>query len=68
MTIDFECSSSELQAYEERCFCSCYCGNRARVIYVTSQMIHPNIIITISISCRGHLQSRAQETVFGGTV
>src|SRR5438874_6337032 len=46
LTIDFDCSSSELQAYEERFLFLLLLLRqpRARVIYVTSQMIHANII------------------------
>ena len=46
MTIDFECSSSELQAYEERFLFLLLLLRqpRARLVYVTSQMIQPNII------------------------
>src|SRR5204862_145993 len=46
MTIDFEGSSSELQAYEERFLFLLLLLRqpRARLVYVTSQMIQPNII------------------------
>src|SRR5207237_5029159 len=46
LTIDFECSSSELQAYEERFLFLLLLLRqpRARLVYVTSQMIQPNII------------------------
>src|SRR5215471_13745309 len=46
MTIDFECSSAELQAYEERFLFLLLLLRQphARVIYVTSQMIQPNLI------------------------
>ncbi|MGZ8843744.1 MAG: peptide ligase PGM1-related protein [Pyrinomonadaceae bacterium] len=46
LTIDFECSSSELQAYEERFLFLLLLLRqpRARLIYVTSQMIQPNIV------------------------
>src|ERR1041385_5685250 len=46
LTIDFDCSSSELQAYEERFLFLLLLLRqpRARVIYVTSQAILPSII------------------------
>src|SRR5437667_8687998 len=46
MTIDFECSSSELQAYEERFLFLLLLLRqpRARMVYVTSQMILPSIV------------------------
>src|SRR6185369_6667543 len=66
MTIDFECSSSELQAYEERfLFLLLLLRHpRARVIYVTSQMIHPNIIDYYLDLLPGVISSHARKRLF----
>src|SRR6185295_14361807 len=66
MTIDFECSSSELQAYEERFLFLLLLLRqpRARVIYVTSQMIQPNIIDYYLDLLPGVISSHARKRLF----
>jgi hypothetical protein len=66
LTIDFECSSSELQAYEERFLFLLLLLRqpRARVIYVTSQMIHPNIIDYYLDLLPGVISSHARKRLF----
>src|SRR3989449_11257409 len=66
MTIDFECSSSELQAYEERFLCLLLLLRqpRARVVYVTSQMIQPNIIDYYLDLLPGVISSHARKRLF----
>ncbi len=66
MTIDFECSSAELQAYEERFLFLLLLLRqpRARVIYVTSQMIHPNIIDYYLDLLPGVISSHARKRLF----
>jgi hypothetical protein len=66
MTIDFDCSSSELQAYEERFLFLLLLLRqpRARVIYVTSQMIHPNIIDYYLDLLPGVISSHARKRLF----
>jgi len=66
LTIDFECSSSELQAYEERFLFLLLMLRqpRARVIYVTSQMIHPNIIDYYLDLLPGVISSHARKRLF----
>lgn len=66
LTIDFECSSSELQAYEERFLFLLLLLRqpRARLIYVTSQMIHPNIIDYYLDLLPGVISSHARKRLF----
>src|SRR5881394_3782506 len=66
MTIDFDCSSSELQAYEERFLFLLLLLRqpRARLIYVTSQMIHPNIIDYYLDLLPGVISSHARKRLF----
>src|SRR6185503_12198842 len=66
LTIDFECSSSELQAYEERFLFLLLLLRqpRARVIYVTAQMIHPNIIDYYLDLLPGVISSHARKRLF----
>jgi hypothetical protein len=66
LTIDFDCSSSELQAYEERFLFLLLLLRqpRARVIYVTSQMIHPNIIDYYLDLLPGVISSHARKRLF----
>lgn len=66
LTIDFECSSSELQAYEERFLFLLLLLRqpRARVIYVTSQMIQPNIIDYYLDLLPGVISSHARKRLF----
>jgi PGM1 C-terminal domain len=66
MTIDFECSSSELQAYEERFLFLLLLLRqpRARLIYVTSQMIQPNIIDYYLDLLPGVISSHARKRLF----
>ncbi len=66
LTIDFECSSSELQAYEERFLFLLLLLRqpRARVIYVTSQMIQPNIVDYYLDLLPGVISSHARKRLF----
>src|SRR5580765_53194 len=66
MTIDFDCSSSELQAYEERFLFLLLLLRqpRARLIYVTSQMIHPDIIDYYLDLLPGVISSHARKRLF----
>jgi PGM1 C-terminal domain len=66
MTIDFECSSSELQAYEERFLFLLLLLRqpRARLVYVTSQMIQPNIIDYYLDLLPGVIASHARKRLF----
>src|SRR6059058_3990133 len=66
MTIDFECSSSELQAYEERYLFLLLLLRqpRARLIYVTSQTILPNIIDYYLDLLPGVISSHARQRLF----
>jgi hypothetical protein len=66
MTIDFDCSSSELQAYEERFLFLLLLLRqpRARLIYVTSQMIQPNIIDYYLDLLPGVIASHARKRLF----
>src|SRR5438105_5767818 len=66
LTIDFECSSSELQAYDERCLFLLLLLRqpRARLIYVTSQMILPNIIDYYLDLLPGVIPSHARPRLF----
>lgn len=66
MTIDFDCSSSELQAYEERFLFLLLLLRqpRARLVYVTSQMIHPNIIDYYLDLLPGVIASHARKRLF----
>ena len=66
LTIDFDCSSSELQAYEERFLFLLLLLRqpRARLIYVTSQMIHPNIIDYYLDLLPGVISSHARKRLF----
>ena len=66
LTIDFDCSSSELQAYEERFLFLLLLLRqpRARLIYVTSQTIHPNIIDYYLDLLPGVISSHARKRLF----
>src|SRR5256885_15356323 len=66
MTIDFEGSSSELQAYEERFLFLLLLLRqpRARLVYVTSQMIQPNIIDYYLDLLPGVISSHARKRLF----
>lgn len=66
MTIDFECSSAELQAYEERFLFLLLLLRqpRARLVYVTSQMIQPNIIDYYLDLLPGVISSHARKRLF----
>src|SRR5258705_5407083 len=66
MTIDFECSSAELQAYEERFLFLLLLLRqpRARVVYVTSQLIQPNIIDYYLDLLPGVISSHARKRLF----
>jgi hypothetical protein len=66
LTIDFDCSSSELQAYEERFLFLLLLLRqpRARLIYVTSQMIQPNIIDYYLDLLPGVISSHARKRLF----
>ncbi|MFN2578161.1 MAG: peptide ligase PGM1-related protein [Pyrinomonadaceae bacterium] len=66
LTIDFECSSSELQAYEERFLFLLLLLRQphARLIYVTSQMIQPNIIDYYLDLLPGVISSHARKRLF----
>ena len=66
LTIDFDCSSSELQAYEERFLFLLLLLRqpRARLIYVTSQMIHPNIVDYYLDLLPGVISSHARKRLF----
>ncbi len=66
LTIDFDCSSAELQAYEERFLFLLLLLRqpRARLIYVTSQMIHPNIIDYYLDLLPGVISSHARKRLF----
>ncbi|HEX3145013.1 MAG TPA: peptide ligase PGM1-related protein [Pyrinomonadaceae bacterium] len=66
LTIDFDCSSAELQAYEERFLFLLLLLRqpRARLIYVTSQMIHPNIVDYYLDLLPGVIASHARKRLF----
>src|ERR1043166_1322417 len=66
LTIDFDCSSSVLQAYEERFLFLLLLLRqpRARLIYVTSQMIQPNIIDYFLDLLPGVIASHARKRLF----
>lgn len=66
MTLEFQCSSSELQAYEERFLFLLLLLRqpRARLIYVTSQMIQPNIIDYYLDLLPGVIASHARKRLF----
>src|SRR5215813_13765025 len=66
LSIDFDCSSSEFQAYEERFLFLLLLLRqpRARLIYVTSQMIHPNIIDYYLDLLPGIISSHARKRLF----
>src|SRR6059058_802543 len=66
LTIDFEGSSSELQAYEERFLFLLLLLRqpRARLVYVTSQMIQPNIIDYYLDLLPGVISSHARKRLF----
>src|SRR5205809_5836919 len=66
MTIELECSSSELQAYEERFLFLLLLLRqpRARLVYVTSQMIQPNIIDYYLDLLPGVISSHARKRLF----
>src|SRR5215813_9656440 len=66
LTLDFECSSSELQAYEERFLFLLLLLRqpRARLIYVTSQIIQPNIIDYYLDLLPGVIASHARKRLF----
>src|SRR6267142_1523541 len=66
LTIDFECSSSELQAYEERFLFLLLLLRqpRARLVYVTAQMIQPNIIDYYLDLLPGVIASHAKKRLF----
>src|SRR5262252_9298761 len=66
MTIDFECTSAELQAYEERFLFLLLLLRqpRARLIYATSQMIQPNIIDYYLDLLPGVIASHAKKRLF----
>lgn len=66
LTIDFECSSSELQAYEERFLFLLLLLRqpRARLIYVTSQMIQPHIVHYYLDLLPGIISSHARKRLF----
>src|SRR5438128_1452527 len=66
MTLEFECSSSELQEYEERFLFLLLLLRqpRARLIYVTSQMIQPNIIDYYLDLLPGVISSHARKRLF----
>jgi len=66
LTLDFECSSSELQAYEERFLFLLLLLRqpRARLVYVTSQMIQPNIIDYYLDLLPGVIASHARKRLF----
>ena len=66
LTLDFACSSSELQAYEERFLFLLLLLRqpRARLVYVTSQMIQPNIIDYYLDLLPGVIASHARKRLF----
>src|SRR5262245_15759187 len=66
LTIDFDCSSSELQAYEERFLFLLLLLRqpRARLVYVTSQLIQPNIIDYYLDLLPGVISSHARKRLF----
>src|ERR1051325_7601623 len=66
LTIDFECSSSELQAYEERFLFLLLLLRqpRARLVYVTSPMIQPKIIDLYLDLLPGVISSHARKRLF----
>src|SRR5438034_2503185 len=66
MTLEFECSSSELQAYEERFLFLLLLLRqpRARLVYVTAQMIQPNIIDYYLDLLPGVISSHARKRLF----
>ena len=66
LTIDFECSPAELQAYEERFLFLLLLLRQpcARLVYVTSQMIQPNIIDYYLDLLPGVIASHARKRLF----
>jgi hypothetical protein len=66
MSMEFHCSSSELQAYEERFLFLLLLLRqpRARLVYVTSQMIQPNIIDYYLDLLPGVIASHARKRLF----
>src|SRR6184192_3587965 len=66
MTIDLECSSSELQAYEERFLFLLFLLRqpRARLVYVTSQAINPSVIDYYLDLLPGVISSHARKRLF----
>src|SRR5438876_7113582 len=66
MTIEFECSSSELQAYEERFLFLLFLLRqpRARLVYVTSQAINPSTIDYYLDLLPGVISSHARKRLF----
>src|SRR5262252_3740239 len=66
MSIDSDWSSSELQAYEERFLFLLLLLRqpRARLVYVTSQMIHPHIIDYYLDLLPGVISSHARKRLF----
>src|SRR5437660_9480266 len=66
LTIDFECSSSELQAYEERFLFLLLLLRqpRARLVYVTSQTIQADIIDYYLDLLPGVISSHARKRLF----
>src|SRR5580765_521117 len=66
MTLDFHCSGSELQAYEERFLFLLLLLRqpRARLVYVTSQAIQPNIIDYYLDLLPGVIASHARKRLF----
>src|SRR6266849_3084804 len=69
MTIDFECSSSELQAYEERFLFLLLLLRqpRARLVYVTSQAVNPSIVDYYLDLLPGVIPSHARRRLFLGS-
>src|SRR5215475_699935 len=65
-TIDFDCSSAVMQAYEERFLFLLLLLRqpRARLIYVTSQMIQPSIIDYYLGLLPGVIPSHARQRLF----
>src|SRR5512144_2660197 len=66
MSIDMVATGAEIQAYEERFLFLLLLLRqpRARLIYVTSQMIHPNIIDYYLDLLPGVISSHARKRLF----
>lgn len=66
MSVDMDCSGSELQAYEERFLFLLLLLRqpRARLVYVTSQPIQPNIIDYYLDLLPGVISSHARKRLF----